>query len=104
MENLRDVQLVEAQHAKERFELEMVAYEEIESKKVHNQNLQDVMKLRHMNELHAEKEKVLTKKEETKEIIIRGDQSKEIERKIIGHRAEIKKLNIDIERRYKILI
>jgi PAS domain S-box-containing protein len=78
LENLRDVQLLEAQHAKDKFELEMLAYEEIQNKQITNQNLKDSTKLRHMSELHAEKEAVLAKNETEKEDRIRSEQTQDL--------------------------
>lgn len=96
---MRDVQLLQAQHAKEKFEMEMVSFEEIESKKINNQNIQASIKLKHMTELHAEKEAVLAKREAAKEELLIKEQSKEL--KLLAHeqRHEMKELMLRVDRK-----
>ena len=92
MENLRDVQLLEAQHAKERFEMEMVSFEELESKKIHNHGIKASTKLKHMSELHTEKEVVMARKEAEKEQKIIEEQSREISRLLNQQRKDMQYL------------
>ena len=67
---LREIHLMELRHSKERFELEMVAFEEIGSKKIVHENQLADLRLRHQNEMHNEKEAVLLKKETAKEAFL----------------------------------
>ncbi|KAJ3318936.1 hypothetical protein HDV06_006925 [Boothiomyces sp. JEL0866] len=70
-DNLREFQLLELQHIKDRFELEMVSFEETGSKKIAHEIKLDEMRLKHMKELHEEKENVLTRHEAGKEMSLR---------------------------------
>jgi hypothetical protein len=45
-DNLRELQLMELRHSKERFELEMVCFEEIGSKKINHENAHADLRLR----------------------------------------------------------
>jgi hypothetical protein len=45
-DNLREVQLMELRHSKEKFELEMVSFEEIGSKKIIHENTHAELRLR----------------------------------------------------------
>ena len=45
-DNLRELQLMELRHSKERFELEMVWFEEIGSKKINHENTAADLRLR----------------------------------------------------------
>jgi hypothetical protein len=96
---LRDVQLLQAQHAKEKFEMEMVSFEEIESKKINNHNIQASTKLKHLTELHAEKEVVIAKKETAKEELLVKDQSKELRRLVQEQRNAMKDLMLRTDRK-----
>ena len=45
-DNLREIQLMELRHTKEKFELEMVSFEELGSKKILHENSHAEMRLR----------------------------------------------------------
>ncbi|KAJ3269689.1 Guanylate cyclase 2G [Terramyces sp. JEL0728] len=77
-DNLREFQLLELQHIKEKFELEMVSFDEVGNRKIVHENRLAEMKLRHMNEIHEEKENVMMKKEAAKEIQLHQKHEREL--------------------------
>ena len=91
-DNLREVQLMELRHSKERFELEMVAFEEIGSKKILHENQLADLRLRHQNEMHTEKEAVLSKKEAAKEAYLVRKHAQEIKQLAQNQRIELRQL------------
>jgi hypothetical protein len=93
-DNLREVQLMELRHSKERFELEMVSFEEVSNKGIVHANTIDSLRLRQMNELHAEKENVISKHEQEKEELLKAQQKRELKRLQQEHRIALKQLRI----------
>lgn len=77
-DNLREYQIMELRHVKERFELEMMYFEEIENNKIIHENRNCDLLLRQMNEMHTEKEFVLGKKEAAKEAQLIAKYAKEL--------------------------
>ncbi|KAJ3369356.1 hypothetical protein HDU91_007277 [Kappamyces sp. JEL0680] len=104
-DNLRELQLMDLRHSKERFELEMVCFEEIESKKnLHvNQVRLALLTSRHANELQAEKEAVISKKESAKELILQKQHVQELKKLAMDQRIELKQLKMKHESMYATL-
>jgi hypothetical protein len=99
-DNLREVQLMELRHSKERFELEMVSFEEVGNKEIIRETTLDSLKLRHLNEMHNEKENVLSKHEQEKEDMLKAQHAKEL--RLLQHeqRIEIRQLKIKQDQMY----
>ncbi len=93
-DNLRELQLMDLRHTKELFELEMVCFEEIESKKNFHVNQLAELKFRHSNELQKEKESVISKKESSKEALLQRQHTKELKRLLTDHRVELKQVKL----------
>lgn len=93
-DNLREVQLMELRHSKERFELEMVAFEEIGSKRILHENQLADLRLRHQNEMHNEKEAVLSKKEAAKESLLARKHAQELKQLAQTQRIEMRQLRL----------
>jgi hypothetical protein len=91
-DNLRDMQLLERQHAKEKFELGILAFEEVGSMKISHQRNLAAMQLRHFNELSQEKESVTNKAEEKK--LVKIIENNELELKTLAdeQKFELKKV------------
>ncbi|KAJ3261494.1 hypothetical protein HK103_005329 [Boothiomyces macroporosus] len=91
-DNLREFQLLELQHIKEKFELDMVSFDEVGNKKIVHENRLADMRLRHMNEIHEEKENVMIKKEAAKEVELQSKYDREIRKLQNEQKMERKQL------------
>ena len=92
-DNLREVQLLELQHQKELFELEMVSFEEISNKQISHDDIRDNLTLSHMSALNTVKEKELEKLEAKKKDIIMKQQDSEYKKLRMSQRLEMDHLN-----------
>ncbi|KAJ3318935.1 hypothetical protein HDV06_006924 [Boothiomyces sp. JEL0866] len=104
-DNLREFQLLELQHIKEKFELDMVSFDEVGNKKIGHENRLADMRLRHMNEIHEEKENVMQKKEAAKEVELQNKYAREIRKLQNEQKLERKQLRAkQLEKYYSIYV
>jgi hypothetical protein len=99
-DNLREFQLMELRHAKERFELDMVSFEEMSNKNIGHEGSKNAIKLRHLTELHAEKENVLLKHEQEKEDVLKSQHKRELKLLQQEHRIVLRQLKIKQDQMY----
>jgi hypothetical protein len=91
-DNLREVQLLELRYAKENFELEMLGFEELGSRKIAQENQIADLSLKQMNEMHTEKENLLIQYENAKEEQMKIMFETELAELVKQQHAELKKL------------
>ena len=97
-DNLREVQLLELQQEKEKFELEMLAFEQVGNKKAYHDDIRAQLALSQMNSAHAAKEKDLDKKQLQKRVVIIQGQEKEYQSLQKAQLYELDQLNKKNER------
>ncbi|KAJ3260004.1 hypothetical protein HK103_001514 [Boothiomyces macroporosus] len=93
-DNLREFQLLELRHSKEKFELEMVSFEEIGNKKIAHETQMAELKLKQMNEMHTEKENVISKKESAKEAYLQVLHQRELRELAHEQKIALRQLRI----------
>ncbi|KAJ3273908.1 hypothetical protein HDV01_003739 [Terramyces sp. JEL0728] len=93
-DNLREFQLLELRHSKEKFELEIVSFEEVGNRRIVHETQMAELRLKHMNEMHTEKENVVAKKEASKEAYLLALHQKELRELAHEQKIAIRQLRI----------
>ena len=83
---------MELRHAKDQFELEMVSFEQVNTKQISQENRIAQLKLKQMNEMHTEKEATLVKHETAKEEWLRAMHDKELRNLAKAQKNSLEKL------------
>jgi hypothetical protein len=103
-DNLREVQLMELRHSKERFELEMGSFEEISNKMIAQEFSTNAAKLRQLTEMHIEKENVLSKHEQEKEELLKSQHRKQLRALQQEQKITLRQMKIKQDQMYFFLI
>ena len=82
----------------------MVSFEEVSNKAISQEISIDGLKLRHMNELHLEKENVVSKHEQEKEDFLKAQHKRELKNLQYEQRIVIKQMRIKHNQMYNVLM
>ena len=93
-EQLRERQLLEVRHAKERFELEFSTQDEQANTKIeHGVRLAEFNEVQ-MDEKHTEKEHIISKREQEKLALLNAQHASETKKLVYAHRIALRQLKI----------
>ncbi|KAI9206702.1 adenylate and guanylate cyclase catalytic domain-containing protein [Polychytrium aggregatum] len=100
-DQLREIQQMELQHAKEAFDLEFQSYEDTHNlKSMHVKGVCELMATQ-VIELHAEKERLIAHREQTKLATLEARHVIDMKRLASGHRDQLRQLRIQQEQRLR---
>jgi hypothetical protein len=97
---LREYQLLELRHVKEKFEYELFSFEALGSKKIFFDNKVSDLKIAQMNEMHAEKENDLAKHEGEKEGMLKALHARELKTLSTEQRRVLRQLKLAQDEKY----
>ena len=93
-DNIRDFQAMERLHSKEAFELDLLAMEDIENKKIAHETMRGELKLEHFIQMGKAKEYVAVKKEKMKKKVLTENLKAEMHQLHQEQRVDIRKMKL----------
>ncbi|KAI9206592.1 adenylate and guanylate cyclase catalytic domain-containing protein [Polychytrium aggregatum] len=98
-DQLREIQQMELKHTKENFDLEFQSYEDIHNLKAMHVKGVCELTAAQAADLHAEKERLISQREQTKLTILEARHVVDMKKLALGHRDQLRQLRVQQEHR-----